>query len=233
MRISVLLATSLLVAGCSHAGVQPNEQSSTRPAPSASPTAAPSGPSTSPKPSAPPAGAPVAGTDIDVVIAWVEAAAPADPSGFHAATRDGVKTDLGDDIAFVTAERTNCMTDKDFHGALACLTHPTAPLPRPDDAIGHWVPGWVDFEGTTAEVGSVHGDPGRFSNGTGPQLKDGQSLVFGDYRCRADAAGLICVNYAHRTAVRFSDAGITTFGCLKPVTPPADGFGQQFACKTT
>lgn len=166
------------------------------------------------------------------MIAWVEAGAAPDGGSFHTATRDGAATDLGADIAFTTAGRTNCMTDKNFNGALACLTHPKAPLPRPADAIGHWVPGWVDFEGTTVEVGSVHGDPGRFSSGTGPQLKDGQTLAFGDYRCRADSAGLICVNYAHRTAVLFSDTGIGTFGCLKPVTPPADGFAQQFACKT-
>lgn len=232
MRISVLLATSLLVAGCSNATMQPHGQTSTHPGPSASPTSSVPSSSSTPKTSAAPTAAPAAGADIGAVISWVEAGTTADPGGFHSATRDGAATDLGADIAFVTADRTNCMTDKDFHGALACLTHPKAPLPRPADSIGHWVPGWVDFEGTTAEVGSVHGDPGRFDNGTGPQLKDGQSLTFGDYRCRADTAGLICVNYAHRTGVRFSDRGIETFGCLKPVTPPADGFGQQFACKT-
>ena len=202
------------------------DQSSTHSTPSAGPT------STSSKPAASSAAAPGPSADIGTVIAWVEAGAAADAAGFHTATREGVPTDLGTDVAFITAGGINCMTDKDFNGVLACLTHPTAPLPLPTDAIGHWVPGWVDFEGTTAEVGSVHGDPGRFSNGTGPQLKDGQNLAFGDYRCRVDGAGLICVNYAHRTAVRFSDSGITTFGCLKPVTPPAAGFGQQFACKT-
>jgi hypothetical protein len=238
MRISVLLATSLLVAGCSHAAMHTTEQPSTHSTPSASPTRSsavtpPNSSSNSPKPSLSQGAAPEPGAEIGAVIAWVEAGTAVDLGGFHTATREGAATDLGADIAFVTAERTNCMTDKDFHGALACLTHPKAPLPRPADSIGHWVPGWVDFEGTTAEVGSVHGDPGRFNNGTGPQLKDGQSVAFGDYRCRADAAGPVCVNYANRTAVRFSDAGITTFGCLKPVTPPADGFGQQFACTTT
>lgn len=165
------------------------------------------------------------------VIAWVEAGTAADVSGFHSATRDGETTDLKSDVAFTTASGANCMTDNAFKGALACLTHPKSPLPRPTDAYGHWVAGWVDFEGSTAEVGSVHGDPGRFNTGTGPQLKNGQSLRFGDYNCRADASGPLCVNYANQSAVRFSDNGIETFGCLKPVTPPADGFGQQFGCK--
>ena len=231
MRISVLLATSLLLAGCSDAAVQPHGQTTTPSASSARPTSSAPHSSATPTPSAAPTGAPAAGADIGAVIAWVEAGSNVQAGGFHTATRDGAATDLDGDIAFVTAERTNCMTDKDFHGALACLTHPVAPLPQPSDTFGHWVPGWVDFEGPTAEVGSVHGDPGRFNSGTGTALKAGQSLAFGDYRCRPDVAGLICVNYVHRTAVRFSDGGIETFGCLKPVTPPAEGFGQQFACK--
>lgn len=176
---------------------------------------------------APPAGAPVAD-----VIAWVEAGTPADVSAFHSATRDGAVTDLGTDVAFTTESGANCMTDKGVNGALACLIHLTAPPSQPADAYGHWVGGWVDFEGPTAEIGSVHGDPGRFNNGTGPLLKNGQSLRFGDYQCRADAAGPVCVNFARRSAVRFSNAGIQTFGCLTPVNPPPDDFGQKFACTT-
>ncbi|MEZ0049820.1 hypothetical protein ABIA30_000810 [Mycobacterium sp. MAA66] len=229
MRISVLLMASVLVAGCSHAAAPSAEQSSTHPGPSASPTTAPS--ATSSKPSTAPTAAPERGSDIGAVIAWVEAGTSSDVAGFHTATRDGVATDLGPDVAFVVGDRLNCMTDKTFNGALACLTHPTAPLPQPADTFGHWVPGWVDFEGSTVEVGSVHGDPGRFDNGTGPQLPTGHSLAFGDYRCRADGATVVCVNYAHRTAVRLSDGGVEPFGCLKPVTPPASGFGQQFECK--
>ena len=56
-----------------------------------------------------------------------------------------------------------------------------------------------------------------------------KSLEFGDYRCRADPAGLFCVNYAHQSAARFSDAGIEAFGCLQKVTPPAD-IGLKFSC---
>lgn len=57
----------------------------------------------------------------------------------------------------------------------------------------------------------------------------GQALAFGDYRCRADPAGLFCVNYAHQSGAWFSDAGIEPFGCLQKVTPPAD-VGLRFSC---
>ena len=231
MRLPVIIAACALVAGCSatsdqhgRPGVAISEPSLSAAAPSSRPPV--STPKAAPT-TAPPAGAPVAD-----IITWVEAGTPADPAGFHSATREGSATDLGGDIAFTTASGANCMTDKASGGALACLTHPTSPLPQPADTYGHWVAGWVDFEGPTAEVGSVHGDPGRFTKGSGPKLKDGQSLRFGDYLCRADAAGPVCVNYARRTAVRFSDAGVQTFGCLTPVLPAPDGYGQKFACTT-
>ena len=103
------------------------------------------------------------------------------------------------------------MTDsKSSAGALACLVDLKDPPPRPDDAYGEWKGGWIDYDGTSVRVGSVHGDPGRFTAGTGPELPYGQSLAFGDYRCRADPAGLFCVNYAHQSAARFSDAGVGT-----------------------
>jgi hypothetical protein len=79
------------------------------------------------------------------------------------------------------------------------------------------------------QVGSVHGDPGRFDAGTGPELPYGQSLAFGDYRCRSDQAGLVCVNYAHQSAVQLSDAGVQTFGCLQPATAPPQ-IGEKFSC---
>ena len=97
------------------------------------------------------------------------------------------------------------MTDsKHTGGALACLVDLTNPPPRPDTAYGEWKGGWVDFDGTNLQVGSARGDPGPFLNGNGPELANGDSLSFGDYRCRADQAGLFCVNYAHQSAVRFS-----------------------------
>ena len=87
----------------------------------------------------------------------------------------------------------------------------------------------MDFTGTQVNVGSLHADPGPFSVGTGPQLEHGSALEFGDYRCRSDAAGLFCVNHAHQTAVKFSEAGVEPFGCLQRVDAPVD-VGAKFAC---
>ena len=122
------------------------------------------------------------------------------------------------------------MTDsKHTGGALACLVDLTSPPPRPDTAYGEWKGGWIDFDGTNLQVGSARADPGPFINGNGPELANGDSLSFGDYRCRADQAGLFCVNYAHQSAVRFATAGIQPFGCLRSVPPP-DGVGTAFSC---
>ena len=110
------------------------------------------------------------------VIAWIEAGDTVDAAEYHVATRDGTTTDLGEDIAFITPSgKTNCMTDsRDSDGALACLVDLADPPPRPEDAYGEWKGGWVDFDGTSVAVGSVHGDPGRFTAGTGPELPYGR-----------------------------------------------------------
>lgn len=165
------------------------------------------------------------------MLTWIEAGAPADTAQFHEATREGEITQLGDDVAFTTPSgKTTCMTDaRRAEGALACLVGLLDPPPRPADAYGEWKGGWVDYDGTSVAVGSVHGDPGRFTAGQGPELPYGQLLSFGDYRCRSDAAGLFCGNYANRSAVKFSDAGIEPFGCLQPVSAPPQ-IGEMFRC---
>jgi hypothetical protein len=225
MRIAGLIATSLLVAGCSQS--LGNNAERIQPVPSTPAPTTSSRPSTTAPTSAKPAEPPKAGAPIADVIAWIEAGSPADAGAYHSATRDGVITELGDDVAFTTPSgKTNCMT---AGGTLACLVDLADAPPRPAEVYGEWKGGWVDFAGATLEVGSAHGDPGRFSNGTGPELPYGQALEFGDYRCRADPSGLFCANYAHRSAARFSDAGIQPFGCLQKVTPPAD-IGQKFSC---
>ena len=215
MRIAVLVAASLLVAGCSHTVGGHSEQTQT---------------TLGSKPPAASA-APAAGAAISDVIAWIEAAHPADPGRYHTATRDGASTQLGSDIALTAnAGKVSCMTDsKHTGGALACLVQLTNPPPRPDTAYGEWKGGWVDFDGTNLQVGSARADPGPFINGNGPELANGDSLSFGDYRCRADQAGLFCVNYAHQSAVRFATAGIQPFGCLRSVPAP-DGVGIAFSC---
>lgn|SRR5436305_3260398 len=232
MRIAALVAAPLFVAGltagCSHAGGgHPGPTSSSQPSAEASPTT--TGPAGG-KPSAPPA-APSAGAPISDVIAWIEAGHPADPGRYHAVTRDGDTTQLGSDIALTAASgKVSCMTDsKHAAGALECLVQLNNPPPRPDTAYGEWQGGWVDFDGTHLRVGSARADPGPFINGNGPELASGDSLSFGDYRCRADQSGLFCVNYAHQSAVRFAGAGIQPFGCLRSVPPP-DGVGTAFSC---
>lgn len=224
MRIAAVIAASLLVAGCSHTTGGHSE-------PTVSTTQASTGAGAPGSNSPGPATAPAAGAAISDVIAWIEAGHPADPGRFHTATRDGAATPLGDDIALtVMAGKVSCMTDaKHTGGALACLVSLTNPPPAPATAYGQWQGGWIGFDGVNLQVGSARADPGPFINGSGPELANGDSLPFGDFRCRADQSGLYCVNYAHQSAARFSPAGIEPFGCLKPAPPP-DGVGAAFSC---
>ncbi|MDT5146898.1 MAG: hypothetical protein QOC58_1543 [Mycobacterium sp.] len=226
MRIAALIAASLLAAGCSHnhGGQSQQTQTPTGSAPAATTTP------TGGKP-LPPSSAPATGAPISDVIAWIGAGHPVDPGRYHTATRDGAGTALGDDIAFTaTSGKASCMTDAKHSGAaLVCLVTLTNPPPRPDTAYGDWKGGWVDFDGTTLQVGASRGDPGPFVNGNGPELAKGDTLSFGDYRCRTDEAGLFCVNYAHQSAVRFAPAGVQPFGCLRSVPAP-DGVGVAFSC---
>lgn len=229
MRIAVVIAASVLVGGCSPGvGGDAEQPTPTVSAPASATTATPR--TTTPT-STPAAKPPEPGEQIGEVIAFIEAGHPADGSQFHTATRDGVATQLGDDVAFTTPSgKSNCMTDsKNFDGALACLVDLAIPPLQPPDVYGQWKGGWVDFAGPSIEIGSAHGDPGRFINGVGPQLQYGEALAFGDYRCRSDPGGLYCVNYAHQSAARFSDAGIVPFGCLQKVAPPA-GIGEKYSC---
>jgi hypothetical protein len=230
MRIAALVAVSLLVAGCSHSvgGHSEQTQTSTQTSAGTAPTTTVGPPGS--KPPAP-STAPAAGAAISDVIAWIEAGQPTDPARYHTVTRDGVTTPLGNDIAFtVAAGKVVCMTDSKHTGsALACLVDLANPPPRPETAYGEWKGGWVDFDGTNLQVGAARGDPGPFVTGDGPELANGDTLSYDDYRCRADQAGLFCVNYAHQSAVRFATAGIDPFGCLRSVPPP-DGVGIAFSC---
>ncbi|MBO0676248.1 hypothetical protein JRC04_02085 [Mycolicibacterium sp. S2-37] len=229
MRIAVLAATAVLVAGCSQGvGGQPEPESPQQPGPgsAAAPTATPTG---SPDPS-PPSRPPAAAAPVAEVIAWIEAAPPAAVEGFHSVSREGTATDLGDGVAFVTPSGTSsCVTDGRAAGALTCLVELSDPPPRPADVYGEWKGGWVDYPGPTLTVGSAHADAGPFAAGFGAELPYGRALGFGDYRCRTDQSGLFCVNYAHRSAVKISDAGVDTFGCLRQEAPPAD-VGTRFSC---
>lgn len=222
--VVLLAASALLAAGCSSSTDGQTRHTQLTPiTPSRTATSAPT--TTSTPLAAPPAGVPIAG-----VITWIEEAPPADAADYHVALRSGTTVPLPDDVAFTTPAGTSCMTDAK-HGApaLACLVELTDPPAQPPDVYGVWKGGWVDFDGADVQVGSAHGDPGRFTNGQGPQLPYDKSLAFGDYRCRTDETALYCVNYAHQSAVRFSAEGIDTYACARQVTPPA-GIGVQYIC---
>ncbi|WP_319433626.1 hypothetical protein [Mycobacterium sp. RTGN5] len=226
MRIAVLLSALLLVAGCS--GATGGQAKQTQLTPITQSRASTSASSTPPATSSTPA--PAGGVPIAEAIKWIEGGPPIDAAQYHIALRGSVTTDLGDDIAFTTPVGTTCMTDAK-HGspALACLVEFTNPPPRPQDVYGQWKGGWVDFDGGSVQVGSAHGDPGRFANGQGRELPLDTSLSFGDYRCRTDASALFCVNYAKQSAVRLSADGVDAYACARSVTPPP-GIGIQYIC---
>lgn len=233
MRIPLLCGVLLLVAGCSSgtdtgAATLAPPLTPLTPVPSASAGVTTTSPTSR---TAVPTAAPAAGTDEAAVAAWIDAGTRAEPDKFHTATRDGVATTLHEGVAFTTpGGQAQCMTDPKLgDGVLSCLLRLSDPAPRPIGSEGQWVPGWVDFTGTQINVGSLHADPGPFSVGAGPELPLGSALEFGDYRCRSDAAGLFCVNHAHQTAVKFSEAGIEPFGCLQRVDAPVD-VGAKYSC---
>jgi hypothetical protein len=230
MRIAILTAALLVLAGCSSA---PTSQPSLTPiAPKTTTASTPSPPETTSKTavtSAVPTNAPSGATPIESVISWVGAGTPADVSGFHAATRDGVTSQLDEDVAFVTPSRTTkCMTQAKSDGALACMVDLHDPPAQPADVYGQWIGGWVDFDGSTLDIGSSHADPGPFGAGEGAVLAYGSSLKFGNYQCRADPAGLFCVNFAHLSGAKFADSGVEPLGCLRMVSDP--GLGLKFSC---
>ena len=228
MRIAAVTAAALLVAGCSQGSdSQPGLTALTPITPSHPASKTTSSPATT---STSPVAAPRAGAQASEAVAWVEAAGPVDAADFHVALRGGVSTSIGENVAFTTPFGTNCMTDlKHSNSDLACLVNLIDPPKQPADVYGAWKGGWVDFDGTSLQVGSAHGDPGRFGAGQGVPLPPDRSLSFGDYRCRTDSTVLVCVNYAHQTAVRYSDDGVEPFGCTRQ-DPPAAGAGLQYRC---
>lgn len=229
--ITMVIAASVLLAGCSSASDEPAARSMTA---LTSPSATPSTSATTSRgrPATPPGGTrpPAAGAPIGDLIGWIEAGTPAEAAAYRTATRGGTATDLGDDVAFTGPAGTpNCMTDRRLDGALACLVDLADPPAEAPDTYGQWKGGWVDFAGTGVDIGSSHGDPGRFGSGVGAELPAGRSLAFGDYRCRVDRSDVYCVDYAHQTGVKFAATGIEGFGCLRRTAPPA-GIGDHLSC---
>lgn len=228
MRVVVLLTLSALVAGCSHTLDSTDTTARTPLSPTAPRVTTSSGTPTTTSTAKPPVEV-EPGAPINDVITWIEAGAPVAPEDFGSVSRQGVSTEV-DGVAFTTTYA-NCISTPAYRdGALACLVKLTNPPPRPPDAFTVWKGNWVDFDGSSVDIGSMRGDPGPFGDGTGAELPAGQSLAFGDFRCRADTAGgVLCVNYAQRSGARFTDTGIDGFGCLQQVTPP-EGIGIRLSC---
>lgn len=232
LTLGALLATACSPAADTPASTKLTPISPARPAGQAPGTttdsATPTTPTTPTTTSTP---APAPSASAADAIAWVEAAGPVDAAGYRVALRGGASADLGEDVAFTTPAGISCMTDvrRTATAGLACLVDLVDPPPAPPDVYGVWKAGWVDFDGTAVRIGSAHGDPGRFAAGQGPPLPPDRSLSFGDFRCRTDTSTLVCVNYARRTAVRYSDDGIDAYGCTRR-TPPAVGVGIEYVC---
>jgi hypothetical protein len=221
---AAMLCTLALVAGCSEKVGGQSQPTKLTPLPS------PPSRSSSSTSVPPPAEPPRPGAPIGAVTAWIAAGDPVDVAGYHTANRDGTSVELGDDVAFTTPSgKTRCATMLSYTKALMCLVQLKNPPPEPPGLEMHWAGGWVDFDGQTLSVGSIHGDPGPFANGDGSQLPYGKTLKFGGYQCRTDQVGLYCTTDSQQSAARYSDAGIEPFGCLKSVPPPAD-IGIKFSC---
>lgn len=230
MRLVLLLMTSALVAGCSQ--TLDSESSTARtalnaPSPSATTGASPTPGATSR--AAEPTGTMAPGAEIGAVISRIEDGEPAEPTQFGTVTRDGVATPVDGGIAFTT-DTVSCISSPRYRdGILACLVDLADPPPRPPDVFTVWKGNWVDFDGSSVEIGSQHGDPGPFGDGEGAALPDGSSVAFGDFRCRADTDAVLCVNYAQRAAVQLSAAGVEGFGCLSESQAPP-GIGVRLSC---
>ncbi|MCG5433373.1 hypothetical protein LV457_13910 [Mycobacterium sp. MYCO198283] len=233
MRIVTALWAVLLVAGCARSADSPPPRITPIP-PARSTAAAPSAAPSATPPTAAPADVPQAGAPMEAVLAWVGEGRPADAGAFGTVTSDGVAEALpAGAVAFtVAAAGVRCMSALlPTEAGLSCLATLAEPPPRPArGGEGTWIGGWVDFSGDELTVGGFHGDPGRFRLGDGPALPAGATLRFGDYRCRAGSAEVVCVHDAHRTGVQVSGAGVAPFGCLTAVEPPASGVGLQYRC---
>ncbi len=216
----------VLLAGCTAAPYAPETSAA-----ATVPTAA--------TPGAMGAGGPPPGpaASVNEVVAWIEAAAPADPANFNTVEEDGTIHKLnGSDVAFrlpgdvPNRTLTGCVSYHWSGAQFSCLGGIGNPPPRPPGIRGQWIGSWVDFDGKTVDIGSVHGDPGPFNNGNGKPLGYGARIKFGEYQCRSDPSGMYCVNYPHLSAIRLWGKPFAAYGCFKR-SEPVHGIGEQFDCK--
>ncbi|ORB59684.1 hypothetical protein BST43_06770 [Mycobacteroides saopaulense] len=229
MRVWSVLCLIFLVAGCASHTRQGTPTSSGASSVSTLSQTPPTTPTTSSAP------APGPGASVESVTRWIEAGDPVDPEEFRTVDQDGVPSQLSDgEVAFREPGDLGprviggCITAFKYKAPLSCLPGIRNAPPRPRDLPGEWIAGWVNFDGASVTLGSLHGDPGPFTAGVGLPLEYGKRLKFADYQCRSDAKGLYCVNYPHHSAVRLGDE-LVVFGCTKRAIPPR-GIGVQYDC---
>lgn len=233
MRSAIFASILVLLAGCMSPTTHHREQSSsatetvnaTPPPTAAAPPVNASGPAPGPK--AQPA----------AVLTWIEAAQLVDTANFNTVELDGTTTDLGvGEVAFRLPATvpyrtlTGCVSYHWTTQQFSCLGGVRNAPPQPPGMHGEWIPSWVDFDGKTVDIGSLHGDPGPFNNSNGRPLEYGTRIKFGDYQCRSDPAGMYCANYPHHSAIQLWGTSFIAFGCNKDLTAP-HGVGERFTCK--
>lgn len=232
-RLLAVMSMLGLLAGCAGTATQRAPETS-------SATVAPSATTTTATSTAPPTtvGGPPPGpvASVAAVTAWIEAAAPVDPANFRTVELDGTLTQLdGDGVAFrlpgdlPNRALTGCISYRWSQQRFSCLGGVSNPPPKPPGIQGQWIGSWVDFDGRTVDIGSLHGDPGPFNNGNGKSLDYGTRIKFGDYQCRSDPSGMYCVNYPHHSAIRLWGKDFVAYGCIELTKPPR-GIGEQFTC---
>nr|WP_235660691.1 hypothetical protein [Mycobacteroides abscessus] len=234
VRLLAVMSTLGLLTGCATAGTHHTPEIN-------SATVTSSATTTTSDSTAPPttAGGPPPGpaASVAAVTAWIEAATPADPANFRTVEEDGTVTQLdGDSVAFrppgdvPNRALTGCISYHWSEQRFSCLGGVSNPPPKPPGIQGEWIGSWVDFDGMTVDIGSLHGDPGPFNNGKGKPLDYGSRIKFGDYQCRSDLSGMYCVNYPRHSAIRLWGKSFIAYGCVK-LAKPQHGIGEQFNCK--
>ncbi|WP_227996143.1 hypothetical protein [Nocardia australiensis] len=213
MRTVVLAAIVLVAAGCASADRHSHGAANSTPAR---------------------ANAAAPGDSLAQMVAWVRAGAPGDEARYRTAhLDDGSVTDLESDRAFTSPSgKISCTSDyEEGSEGLDCLVDLADPPPKPAKLQGNWTGGWINYTGDEANIGSLHGDPGPFIRGRGPELPYGSTVVVREYACRSESSGVTCVNPNAGSGVRISDAGVVAFGCLRERPVPSNrNVGKLFHC---
>ena len=226
MRIALLFAASVLVAGCSQlSGRQPRATQLTPITPVAQPpdaatTTAPTTTHEPPPRRRPRAGARGAGRRRRSAGSRPPRRSMAPTSGWRCAAAPPPRS--------VTTSRSpppsgiSCMTDT-RHGsaALACLVRPDRSAPAARRCLRRMEGRLGGFRRRqrAGGIGPRRPRPVQSPARVSPLPAD-RSLSFGDFRCRTDATVLVCVNYARQTAVSATATPASTpIGCTRQSRP--------------